>query len=164
MADQKNFLEKIPTPVYYGIGIYFGYRWVVKPLLQNLGLVKSDEEKMVDSNVTDPGSPFSPNMWKSGPTGTLIIKEETVNKFIDTIWNSVGWFSDDFDAVLSVLKNLKTQSQVSYLADKFQQKKQKDLLNWLLGGNLASWPADRFSADQVAQLIDYAKKLPKYKY
>lgn len=164
MADQKNFLEKIPTPVYYGIGIYIGYRAILRPILIELGLIKSDEEKEVDKNTSDPNSPFSPTMWKKGPTGTLIIKEETVNKFIDSIWNSVGWFSDDFDRVLSVFKNLKTQSQVSYLSDKFQQKKQKDLLSWLLGGNWASWPGDRFSADQVSQLIDYVNKLPKYKY
>ena len=72
------------------------------------------------------------------------------------------YISDDFDAVLGVFKQLKTKSQVSYLAHKFNEIKGKDLLNWLQGGGALSWPADRFSAEQVNQLIKYVNGLKNY--
>jgi hypothetical protein len=91
-----------------------------------------------------------------------MITTSKVQQFVNTIWNAPGYISDDFDAVLGVFKQLKTKSQVSYLAHKFNEIKGKDLLNWLQGGGALSWPADRFSAEQVNQLIKYVNGLKNY--
>jgi len=123
-------------------------------------LSKSQEEENVTQEVANVNSPFNPNFWKTIPNA-VIIKESDVQKYVNTIWNAPGYFFDDFDAVLGVFKSLKTQTQVSYLVYKFNQIKQKDLLNWLLSGGALSYPADRFSAEQVNQIITYVKGLKR---
>jgi hypothetical protein len=78
---------------------------------------------------------------------------------LTTIWNSVGYFYDDFDAVLGVFKQLSTKTQVSQLVEKFNQKYKKDLLIWLKGD---LWPSDRYSNEQVNQLIQLVKNYKNY--
>lgn len=157
---QSNFLKNNQNLIIGGVILYLAYTKILKPLSESFGLSKSDEEKNVDKEITKPGSAFNPNYWRSVPNA-LIIKNDAVNKYIDTIWNAPGYFYDDFDAVLGVFKSLKTQTQVSYLAYKFNEKYKKDLLNWLLGGTLLSYPADRFNAEQVNQLITYVNGLKR---
>lgn len=157
---RNNFLRDNSNLIIGLVVVYFGYNKVIKPLLENIGLQKSSEELEIEKQTSNPLSPWNPNYWRK--TGATIITNANVNKYIDTIWNSVGYFYDDFDAVLGVFKQLKTKSQVSYLADKFNQSKSKDLLNWLQGGGALNWPADRFSADQVNQLIKYVNGLKNY--
>ena len=157
---QSNFFKDNQNLIIGGVILYFGYTKVFKPLFESLGLSKSEEETNVEKETTKVNSPFDPNFWKTIPNAT-IIRNADVEKYVNTIWNAPGYFFDDFDAVLGVFKSLKTQTQVSYLAYKFNQLKQKDLLNWLLGGGALSYPADRFSATQVNQLITYAKGLKR---
>jgi len=157
---QSNFLKDNQNLIIGGVILYLAYTKILKPLSESFGLSKSGEEKNVDKEITKPGSAFNPNYWRSVPNA-LIIKNDAVNKYIDTIWNAPGYFYDDFDAVLGVFKSLKTQTQVSYLAFKFNEKYKKDLLNWLVGGTLLSYPADRFSAEQVNQLITYVNGLKR---
>lgn len=157
---QSNFFKDNQNLIIGGVVLYFGYTKIFKPLFESLGLSKSEEELNVNKETTNVNSAFNPNFWKTIPNA-LILKNDVVTKYVETIWNAPGYFYDDFDAVLGVFKSLKTQTQVSYLAYKFNQLKQKDLLNWLLGGGALSYPADRFSAEQVNQLITYVKGLKR---
>jgi hypothetical protein len=157
---RSNFLKDNSSLIIGLVVVYFGYTKVIKPILESVGLQKSNEELEIEKQTSNPGSPWNPNYWRKG--GATIITNSQVQKFIDTIWNAPGYISDDFDAVLGVFKQLKTKSQVSYLAHKFNEAKGKDLLNWLQGGGALSWPADRFSADQVNQLIKYVSGLKNY--
>ena len=157
---QSNFFKDNQNLIIGGVVLYFGYTKIFKPLFESLGLSKSEEELNVNKETTNVNSAFNPNFWKTIPNA-LILKNDVVTKYVETIWNAPGYFYDDFDAVLGVFKSLKTQTQVSYLAYKFNQLKQKDLLNWLLGGGAFSYPADRFSAEQVNQLITYVKGLKR---
>jgi hypothetical protein len=157
---RNNFLKDNSSLIIGLVVLYFGYTKVIKPLLEGVGLSKSDEEIEIEKQTSNPGSPWNPNYWRKG--GAMLIRETDVQRFVNTIWNAPGYISDDFDAVLGVFKQLKTKSQVSYLADKFNQMKGKDLLNWLQGGGALSWPADRFSAEQVNQLIKYVNGLKNY--
>lgn len=151
------------------------YLFIANPLLKKMGIIKGDEDRKVEKEIANPGSAFSPNFWKTGPAGTLIITEAAVQHLIDTILNSVNqapiwmprgsalWLAfmkDNFNQCLNAFKQLKTQSQVSYLSDKFQQRKNQDILTWLRG---EVWPSDRFSNEEISVIIDYVKKLPKYK-
>ena len=157
---RSNFLKDNSQLIIGLVVLYFGYTKVIKPLLEGVGLSKSDEEIEIEKQTSNPGSPWNPNYWRKG--GATLIREADVQRFVNKIWNAPGYISDDFDAVLGVFKQLKTKSQVSYLADKFNQMKGKDLLNWLQGGGALSWPADRFSAERVNQLIKYVNGLKNY--
>jgi len=157
---RSNFLKDNSSLIIGLVVIYFGYNKVIKPILESVGLQKSSEELEIEKQTSNPGSPWNPNYWRK--VGATIITNSQVQKFINTIWNAPGYVYDDFDAVLGVFKQLKTKSQVSYLAHKFNEAKGKDLLNWLQGGGPLSWPADRFSANQVNQLIKYVSGLKNY--
>lgn len=158
--SKSNFLKDNSNLIIGLVVIYFGYTKVIKPLLESVGLSQSEAEIEVQKQTSNPQSPWNPNFWRKG--GATILTVADTNRYINTIWNAPGYITDDFDAVLGVFKQLKTKSQVSYLADRFNQVKGKDLLNWLQGGNALSWPADRFSADQVNQLIKYVNGLKNY--
>lgn len=157
---QSNILKDNSSLIIGLVAVYFGYTKVIKPLLESVGLSQSEAELEVERQSSNPASPWNPNFWRK--SNATIITNDAVTKFINTIWNAPGYFNDDFDAVLGVFKQLKTKSQVSYLADKFNKVKGKDLLNWLQGGSALNWPADRFSADQVNQLIKYVNGLKNY--
>jgi hypothetical protein len=157
---RSNFLRDNSQLIIGLVVIYFGYTKVIKPILEGVGLQKSSEEIEIEKQTSNPSSPWNPNYWRKG--GATIITNSKVQQFVNTIWNAPGYISDDFDAVLGVFKQLKTKSQVSYLAHKFNEMKGKDLLNWLQGGGALSWPADRFSAEQVNQLIKYVNGLKNY--
>ena len=157
---RSNFLKDNSQLIIGLVVVYFGYTKVIKPILESVGLQKSDEELEIEKQTSNPGSAWNPNYWRKG--GATLIREADVQRFVNTIWNAPGYLFDDFDAVLGVFKQLKTKSQVSYLAHKFNEAKGKDLLNWLQGGGPLSWPADRFSANQVNQLIKYVSGLINY--
>jgi hypothetical protein len=157
---RSNFLRDNSQLIIGLVVIYFGYTKVIKPILEGVGLQKSSEEIEIEKQTSNPASAWNPNYWRKG--GATIITNSKVQQFVNTIWNAPGYISDDFDAVLGVFKQLKTKSQVSYLAHKFNEMKGKDLLNWLQGGGALSWPADRFSAEQVNQLIKYVNGLKNY--
>jgi hypothetical protein len=157
---RSNFLRDNSQLIIGLVVIYFGYTKVIKPILEGVGLQKSSEEIEIEKQTSNPSSPWNPNYWRKG--GATIITNSKVQQFVNTIWNAPGYFSDDFDAVLGVFKQLKTKSQVSYLAHKFNEMKGKDLLSWLQGGGALSWPADRFSSEQVNQLIKYVNGLKNY--
>jgi hypothetical protein len=152
MAD-NNFLKDNQSLIIGGVILYFGYSKIIKPFLETLGLKKSDEEVIIDKEVTKVTSPWNPNYWKTIPNAKILTNADAIAK-TDAIWNSVGWFNDDFEKVLGVFKTIQYKSQVSYLVYKFNQIYKKDLLIWLLGD---IYPSDRYSAQQVNQLIELVK-------
>lgn len=104
-------------------------------------------------------SPWDPAFWKNYSGQQTLLGTDTAYIYIQALLNSVGWISDDFSQALGIFKQLKTQSQVSYLADQFFKSEGEDLLTWLQG---TIYPNDHFSDEQVATIIDYVSKLPKY--
>jgi hypothetical protein len=129
-------------------------------ILEKLGLKQSKDEKDTESAVSDPNSYWDPSFWKKGGTGTLILKGQMVADLMTLLEWSFGAFNDDEAAVINAFKTFKTQSQLSYFADQFQQKKGKRLADWLFSD---SWPDDRLSLSEMAEINKYIEKLPKYK-
>jgi len=142
-----------------GVVLIVGYDKVISPLLELLGLQKDKNVALIEAQQATTNSAWNPNFWRT--QGSTILTNAAATNFVNQIWNSVGWLNDDFEKVFGVFKLLKTKSQVSYLAMKFQEQKQKDLLSWLLGGGALSYPADRFSSEEVGQLVQYVNNLPK---
>lgn len=119
-----------------------------------------NQTNSINKEILNKSSAFLPAFYKSAPLGSLLLTRSSADSLVNKILNSTGFFSDDFSAVLAVFRQLKTQSQVSYLSDRFQAISGKDFLTWLVG---SVYPNDRYSAEQVNQLINIVKMLPKYK-
>lgn len=156
---KTNFFKENQSLIITGVVIFLSYNKIILPLMEKLGLTKTKSELDILSESTNPNSAWSPLYWQSAGRGALILTDNAVNEFCETIYNSVGYVYDDFEKVLAVFKQLKSKSQVSFLVDRFNQKYNKDLLLWLQGGTFLDWPSDRFSSSQVGQLIDYVKSL-----
>ena len=60
---------------------------------------------------------------------------------------------------MGVFKKLKSKTQVSQLVDEFNKRFNKDLLLWLKGD---IYPSDRYSVEQVNQLIELVKGFKNY--
>ena len=163
MAKQKYIAGLIPEPktstdfLIIGGVAAVGYFGIIKPILVKLGVMQSSDSKAVDNALNSNESPFSPNFYKK-KTPSLILTIAVVDKHVQTIYNAFGLFNDDEEAVIGVFRGLRTQSQVSFLAERFGNK-HGDLLTFLRGG---PWPQDRLSDSDVASLINMVSQKPKY--
>lgn len=129
-------------------------------LLIMFGLKKNPDTEKLDQESENPESFWNPNFYKDGPSGTLLLTSAAAEKLSKQIYDAIGLFDDDEEAVIAVFKSLRTQSQASFLSEKFAQLYKADLLSWLRGSGI--WPKDRLSDADVKQITDYVNKLPKY--
>jgi len=141
---------------------YFGF---LRPLLNKLGITKSASDKLVDqyNNLPNAENPFSPNFWKIGPAGRLLLTSASSDNFTKRIYDAFGAFTDDEAAVYPVFRQLKSKSQVSYLSDKFQQKYNTDLLTYLQKGYSSYNLASGLSVEELQIIFSIVNSLPKYK-
>lgn len=139
------------------VGKMFG---TLDALLEALGLKDDQDKKDLDQAATDANSFWSPLFHRNAPVGTVILTNAAAQQDADDIYNGTGFFDDNEDQIIAVFHRLRTQAQVSFLADVFNQKYHADLLTWLRGG---IWPQDRLSDADVNGLNTYIKSLPKYK-
>jgi len=160
MAAKQPLIDKQTGLILAGGALL--YLGVLNPLLKFLGLKDNEDEKAVENVITNGGSdnPFNPSFYKAAPAGAKLITVASAKQLAAIIYNAFGAFNDDEDAVFGVFRALGYQSQVSFLADIFQQTYKVDLLKYLLGGN---WPQDRLSAEDVNQIIQIVRSKPKYK-
>ena len=122
--------EDRKTLLYVG-GAVAVYVLIINPILKKIGVKTSQSVQQAQQGGIN--NPFNPLFWKNRG-GALIITNSAVDMMITKIYSSFGLFQDDFNAIFSVFKQLKTQSQVSYLADRFNQKYNADLITFLGNG------------------------------
>lgn len=159
-------MTKREESFYWKIAIAAGaYLFVVRPILQKFGIAQTAEDKLVQNqeNLPNDKNPFSPVFWKTGPAGTQILKHEYASQWAARIYFAMGNFSDDESAVYSIFRQLKTQSQASYLAMYFRDMYKEDLLEFLKRGRNQFNPASGLNSDELAVIINMINKLPKYK-
>jgi len=135
---------------------------VIKQLLEKLGVWDSADSKALDAASEDPNSWWSPVFWKSKPSYvnyTNPITASTAQAYAKKIYDSIGVFNDDEDAVKSVFTSLPSRAAGSFVADYFRQLYGQDLLKFLRGG---VWPQDRLSDSDVNEINRYVFNLPKY--
>lgn len=149
--------EDRKTLLYVG-GAVAVYVLIINPILKKIGVKTSQSVQQAQQGGIN--NPFNPLFWKNRG-GALIITNSAVDMMITKIYSSFGLFQDDFNAIFSVFKQLKTQSQISYLADRFNQKYNADLITFLgNGGGIFPW--DGLSDSQLSQIVSYVNNLPKY--
>jgi hypothetical protein len=156
--DNKQLL------IYGGIALlaYFG---VIRPILKKVGIVKTAEDLLVinQSNLPNKVNPFSSTYYKYAPTGTPLLKVADQNKYADIIYNAMGYLYDDEAAIYSVFRSLKSQAQVSILAERFLLKYKTDLLEFLQKGKNQFNAASGLNSDELSTVIKIVNTLPKYK-
>jgi hypothetical protein len=132
----------------------------IKGLFEGLGLTSSQSDINVSQSQTDPGSPWSPlyykNLQRRG-NNVVLLTISAADLLASQIYNSVGYFRDDWSQAFGAIKQCKYKTQISFLTERFKIKYNADLITWLPG---TSYPNDRFSNDEVNQAIEYVKKLP----
>jgi len=158
---KKEEQQLLKYAIFTGL-IYFG---VVRPILQKVGIVKTKEDVLVltQTNLPNSENPFSPIFYKKAGAGAILLKRDFANQLAKRIYNAMGYLTDDESEVFSVFRNLKTQTQVSYLADVFQQNYKSDLLEFLKKGKNQFNVASGLNSDELSVILNIVNKLPKYK-
>ena len=157
-----QFADKQTNKIFYaaiaGIILYMVYKWLVF-----LGVFRSGATIDLDNASTNPNSYWSPSFWRNKPTyepWTYTLNEQQAYNLLQTIYDAIGWVNDNEDTVIGVFKSLRTQANLSYMAEVFYKYYDgQDLLTWLRGGN---WPQDRLSDADVQTINQYISRLPKY--
>lgn len=166
LKEKKKRVGKLETndvlPWLLIAGAFIGFKAIQKALAA-LGL-GGPGGKAADEAMNNPYSPFNANFWEKVPNNVapLIITESAVQGFITTIHDAFRVLQDDFNTIWGVFSQLKTQSQVAYLSQKFVAKYKESLLPFLQdGGGILPW--DGLSDKHLAQIMEYVSKLPLYK-
>lgn len=159
---KKSFVDDIVSnkPLMIIGGGLLAYLMIVKPLLEKVGLQKSSDQIRNDKAATNENA-WNPNFWKTGPVGTLLFTQESANNFAGIMYDYFHVLYDDFNSVLNVIKQCKTKSQVSFIANAFQSKYNLDMYGWLVKPDGIN-PMDGLSTDQLTTLNNYVSQLPDY--
>jgi len=165
--------------------------FVVKPVLNTLGVSDEDRQKVADQGATTPAeNPFSPNFnpflqyWQnSQPAGLSVADgmaqiyegfeagtlDRNSQAFLIASWAdtldsalSVWNWSVDTNAVFSVFNQMTSQTQCAALAAYVGYVYGKDLFHWLhYGGSAIPFIPNGLSESQVAIIIDEVNNLPE---
>lgn len=139
--------------------------FLIYKLFRGTGLIKTASEEADENKVKDIDAgkfePLSPNLWKTlkskyPKNGVMLLKQSETNKYIyDIFRSSVPLLPANKDRIFGVFNQLKYQSQVSWIADQFQKKYNKDLNTFL---NIGYGRA--FNDDDKKRLYNIISALP----
>lgn len=133
-------------------------------VLSALGLGNTADEAETAKRLSDAAeaaslssSPWSPTFFAKAPIGALVLTQSGAEALALQIYNSVGMVYDEPEQALNAFKQLKTQSQLSYLSYIFGDVYGYDLYTWL------EYHFDTAAQKYVLVRIgDYVMSLPKY--
>jgi len=138
------------------LGTYF---LVVAPILKKLGITAS-------KSTSPERDPFSGNAFLAfAPKDTLLITRAGAVNFSKIIYNSFGLLGDDEAKIMGVFRQLRTQSQVAFLAKIFFETYKTDLLEYLKNGR-QGWGNTYWGGLNNAEINiikELVNKKPKYK-
>lgn len=153
MAKQ-NFLQQnsnIILPLGVVAVLFFGGR----SLLQKLGIIDTKEDaeaKKKAQALFSSSGPFNPNFYREYSGKQLLLTRSAADAYAQVLYNAHGFFNDDESKVYGIFQNLKTQSQASFLADIFQSKFSKSLIDYLAGF---------LDTDELGRVNDIVLSLPQ---
>lgn len=152
--------------LYKNLALYAGiYLLVVRPILTKVGIVKSAEDRLLDQQTSLPNNinPFSPAFYRTGGAGTKILTSSAADRFAADIYDAMGYFTDDEAKIYSVFRQLRYQSQVSFLAEKFANKYSIDMLEFMKRGKNQFNPGSGLNSEELTVIFNIVNRLPKYK-
>lgn len=103
-------------------------------------------------------SPWSPAFYQNAPEGATLVTQSAADQIAGQIWDSTGIFTTDINQVLGAIKELDTQSQVSFVAYRFNVLYNNDLLTWITLQYTKMGTPD----PNLAIIVDYVNSLPQY--
>ena len=122
------------------------YFFIIRPLSKAFG--KSEEEIKTEALYQSVNSFFNPNYWR---TGGKILTDAAAWKLTGAINDAIGLIYDDEAEITGAFKALNYKNQVSYLAYKYQQRFNRDLLTDLV---------KNLNAEELAPIYTHIQKLP----
>jgi len=112
--------------------IFKGIKDAFKNALGTIGIgtTTSDDERESQIEKTEKkAEQFSPLYWKKAPSGKIgqILTMSSTNSIIKNIEDGIGYFYDSPEKILGAFRPLKYKTQVSWIADNWQNKHDSDL-------------------------------------
>ena len=139
-------------------------------LTDRLNLTESPTEKQsaTQYSTTPASNPFNPNYWRelqksAYPKKVFFVTANDANRIIMDLYDSVHVYlpiAPDADRILGIFSRLKYKSQISFIADKFQQKYNRDLLTFLDNGSPFFVGNTGLSDQSMRKLLTYVNSLP----
>jgi hypothetical protein len=137
-------------PIYINIAIGLMVLFLLYKFSQKIGLVDTAEdveaEKLTDSNY------FTRSYWKEAGKGARLLTVSDTRKLVSKLVSSAGFVTEDEESIIQVFKNLKSKSQVSWLADWFEKITTKNLVSFLTGN---------LNADELSRIYKHTNNLPR---
>jgi hypothetical protein len=115
-------------------GISLAGLFIVYKILQKVGVFPSKESNESKQNLLqlENATVWDYNKFLSNlPAGAKLLTQNGAEAYVDDLWNATGYFNDDEEAIFGVFRAMKTQSQISNLAKRFNQLKAQDLYSYL---------------------------------
>ena len=157
MAQKKIDTNTILIIGAAGLGLFILYK-PIKALFDTFGITESktsQEVKEIQSSGSK--SPFSPLYWKTIRGAKLMPRKQAEAK-VQYIYDSLGFFGDNYAKILAIFKTLSYKTQVSFLAQIWQEKYKVDLFEALKGGK-SKLPWNGLSETELQTIIDLVNKL-----
>jgi hypothetical protein len=126
--------NKIDPNTLIKAGISLAGLFIVYRLLQKTGLLPTAESTQAAQNLQqlESASVWDYNKFLGTlPAGALLLTQNGAAAYVDDLWNATSWYNDDEQAIYGVFRAMKTQSQISALAKRFNQLKAQDLYSYL---------------------------------
>jgi hypothetical protein len=127
-------------------------------ILQFIGVFKDQDEINTEAGSKETSAnPLSPKFWqyyrdeRKNPT---ILTTASATQKAEQIRDAAGFFNDDESAIFSVFRTLKTQTQASFLADRFQTIYNESLIEFL---------NDTFDEEEFSKVYQIVRSLPKFR-
>jgi len=133
---------------------------LAKKVLIQFGILGGRGAAIVQSQQQNPQSPWKPSFYKRA--GATLLTRATAENYAKRIYDALNWYADDTAAVNGVFSALKTQSQVSFLAEVFNQKYNADLLTYLSEGS-DTFPWNGLGDNELLRITNLVNNLPQYK-
>jgi hypothetical protein len=160
--DTQDLLFKVGVAV----GVYF---FVVKPLLEKLGIAKTPEQNQYEEDQkkaqVDPLNAFSPTFWKTVKSASLLTVAQA-RQFAKVIHDAINGSlvqGDDVNRVIGIFRKLKAKTQLSWLAYQYGLLyKNADLLYDLEHGSNAFYlnnPRAGLNQQEMQTIFDIVKNL-----
>lgn len=137
--------DYIVPAIAIGAGIYF-YKDLKKLFTTDRGENNATAQEVLIADY------FSPDFWRKGGLGTLLLTVASAKEIAKKIYNAKGFLWDDQDVLFAVFKSFKTKSQISFVAMTFANMYNKDLPKYILGSNLDTEGA--YELTQIKKIVD----------
>ena len=126
--------QSIDPNIIIKAGVSIAGLFIVYKILQKFGVIPSAASKQAEQNLIalESASVWDYNKFLSNlPAGAKLLTQTGAAAYVNDLWSATGYFNDDEQAIYGVFRAMKTQSQISALAKRFNELKGQDLYSYL---------------------------------